>query len=69
MIINLAIKLFKFCKLKAGVPFQLNRIYLATLMIEDSFHYLLFALIFMNNSPITSDFKFNSTYLQVKLAK
>jgi len=37
----------------AGVPFQLNRIYLATLMIEDSFHYLLFALIFMNNSPIT----------------
>merc|ERR1719223_1327715 len=37
----------------AGVPFQLNRIYLNNLMIEDSFHYLLYALIFMSNSPIT----------------
>lgn len=37
----------------AGVPFQLNRTYLNNLMIEDSFHYLLYALIFMSNSPIT----------------
>lgn len=37
----------------AGVPFQLNRIYLNQLMVEDSFHYLLFALIFMSNAPIT----------------
>jgi hypothetical protein len=37
----------------AGVPFQLNRAYLNQLMVEDSFHYLLFALVFMSNSPIT----------------
>lgn len=37
----------------AGVPFQLNRIYLNQLMVEDSFHYLLYALIFMSSSPIT----------------
>jgi len=37
----------------AGVPFQLNRAYFANLMIEDSFHYLLYALIFMSNPPIT----------------
>jgi hypothetical protein len=36
-----------------GVPFQLNRVYFANLMIEDSFHYLLYALIFMSNPPIT----------------
>lgn len=37
----------------AGVPFQFNRVYFANLMIEDSFHYLLYALIFMSNAPIT----------------
>lgn len=36
-----------------GVPFQLNRVYLSQLMLEDSFHYLLFALVFMNSAPIT----------------
>lgn len=36
-----------------GIPFQLNRVYFANLMLEDSFHYLLYALIFMNNVPIT----------------
>lgn len=37
----------------AGVPFQLNRVYFSQLMIEDSFHYLMFAIIFMSNVPIT----------------
>jgi len=37
----------------AGVPFQLNRVYLSHLIIEDSFHYLLFALVFMSSAPIT----------------
>lgn len=37
----------------SGVPFQLNRVYFGQLILEDSFHYLVYALIFMNNSPIT----------------
>lgn len=37
----------------AGVPFQLNRVYLSHLILEDSFHYLVFALVFMSSSPIT----------------
>ena len=41
-----------------GVPFQLNRVYLSQLMLEDSFHYLLFALVFMSNVPITSNVYF-----------
>lgn len=36
-----------------GVPFQLNRVYFNNVMIEDSFHYLIFALIFVSNAPIT----------------
>jgi hypothetical protein len=38
-------------------PFAANREYLAKLMIEDSFHYLLFALIFLNVYPVTSKLK------------
>jgi len=37
----------------SGIPFQFSRVYLASLIIEDSFHYLLYALIFMNNSAVT----------------
>ncbi len=37
----------------SGVPFQLSRVYFANLIIEDSCHYLLYALIFMNNAPVT----------------
>lgn len=35
------------------IPFQLSRTYFANLIIEDSFHYLLYSLIFMNSSPAT----------------
>lgn len=37
----------------SGTPFQLSRVYFANLIIEDSCHYLLYALIFMNNAPVT----------------
>lgn len=37
----------------SGVPFQFNRVYFGNLMIEDSFHYLLYAIIFLNSFPIT----------------
>lgn len=37
----------------SGIPFQLSKVYFGSLIIEDSFHYLLYALIFMNNYPIT----------------
>lgn len=43
----------KLHKRMAGVPFQLNRGYLNQLMIEDSFHYLIYGMVFMNNAPIT----------------
>jgi len=36
-----------------AVPFQLNREYLAKLLIEDSFHYLLYSMIFLNTQPVT----------------
>ena len=36
-----------------NVPLQLNREYLAKLVVEDSFHYLVYSLIFLNSSPIT----------------
>lgn len=37
-----------------NTPFAANREYFAKLMIEDSFHYLMFALIFLNIFPVTS---------------
>jgi hypothetical protein len=37
----------------ANIPFAANREYFAKLMIEDSCHYLLFALIFLNVYPVT----------------
>jgi len=37
----------------AGVPFQFNYAYFKTLLAEDSFHYLLYSLIFLNTHPIT----------------
>jgi hypothetical protein len=36
-----------------NVPFQLNREYLAKLIIEDSFHYLLYSFIFLSSAPVT----------------
>lgn len=39
-----------------SVRFQLNREYFGRLTVEDSFHYLLYALIFLNTFPITSNF-------------
>jgi transmembrane protein 33 len=36
-----------------GVPFQLNKEYIFKILIEDSAHYLLFSMIFMNTTPIT----------------
>lgn len=36
-----------------NVPFQFSREYLGKLMLEDSFHYLLYSLIFMNSHPVT----------------
>lgn len=38
-----------------NVPFQFSREYLAKLLIEDSFHYLLYSLIFLNTYPVTSN--------------
>ena len=38
----------------ASIRFQLSKEYLGRLIIEDSFHYLLFALIFLNVFPVTS---------------
>lgn len=37
----------------ANIPFAANREYFGKLMIEDSCHYLLFALIFLNVYPVT----------------
>lgn len=36
-----------------NIPFQLNRAYFQTLFIEDSCHYLLYSIIFLNSYPIT----------------
>lgn len=36
-----------------NVPFQFSREYLAHLLIEDSFHYLLYSIIFLNTYPVT----------------
>lgn len=36
-----------------NVPFQLNRDYLAKLIVEDSFHYLLYSFIFLSTAPVT----------------
>ena len=41
-----------------NIPFQLNKEYLGRLIIEDSFHYLLYALIFLNVFPVTSHLNF-----------
>ena len=39
-----------------GVRFQLNREYLQRLIVEDSCHYLLFSILFLNSLPITSNY-------------
>jgi hypothetical protein len=38
----------------AGTPFQLSRAYFQLLVVEDSFHYLIYSIIFLNSYPITS---------------
>lgn len=38
---------------RAGTGFQLSREYFQNLVIEDSFHYLLYSIIFLNSYPIT----------------
>jgi hypothetical protein len=38
----------------SGTPFQLSRAYFQLLMVEDSFHYLIYSVIFLNSYPITS---------------
>ena len=37
----------------SGVPFAFSRDYLARLLVEDSFHYLLYSFLFLNVSPVT----------------
>ena len=37
-----------------GVQFQFSREYLQRLVVEDSCHYLLFSIVFLNSYPITS---------------
>lgn len=37
----------------SNVPFQLSRDYFARLIVEDSFHYLLYSFIFLSISPVT----------------
>ena len=48
-----------------GVRFQLSREYLQRLMVEDSCHYLLFSILFLNSYPITSNFVCSSLLLNV----
>jgi hypothetical protein len=39
-----------------NVPFAFSREYMAKLFVEDSFHYLLYSMIFMSTQPVTSNF-------------
>jgi hypothetical protein len=37
----------------SGVPFAFSREYLSRLLVEDSFHYLLYSFLFLSVTPVT----------------